>query len=79
MDGLMAVKTSFETALKNLEKAVEQLESGELTLDEALKVFSTGVKQAENCRKSLQKVELQVEQLLQKDDGRLYREMFDGE
>jgi len=75
----MAAKTSFETALKNLEKAVDQLESGDLTLDEALKVFSTGVKQAENCRKSLQKVELQVEQLLQKDDGCLYRETLDGE
>ncbi len=75
----MAAKISFETAIKNLETAVEQLESGELTLDEALKVFSTGVKQAETCRKSLQKVELQVEQLLQKDDGRLYREPFDGE
>jgi len=75
----MAAKTSFETALKNLEVAVEQLESGDLTLDEALKVFSTGVKQAENCRKSLQKVELQVEQLMQKEDGRLFRETFDGE
>ncbi len=75
----MAVKTSFETALKNLETAVEQLESGELTLDEALKVFSTGVKQAENCRKSLQKVELQVEKLLQNEGGSLQREPFDGE
>jgi exodeoxyribonuclease VII small subunit len=75
----MAAKTSFETALKNLETAVEQLESGELTLDEALKVFSTGVKQAESCRKSLQKVELQVEQLIQKEDGRLHREAFDGD
>lgn len=75
----MAAKTSFETALKNLEVAVEQLESGDLTLDEALKVFSTGVKQAESCRKSLQKVELQVEQLMQKENGRLFRETFDGE
>ena len=75
----MAAKTSFETALKNLETAVEQLESGELTLDEALKVFSTGVKQAESCRKSLQKVELQVEQLIQKEDGSLHREAFDGD
>ena len=75
----MAAKNSFETSLHNLEEAVEQLESGDLTLDQALKVFSSGVKQADICRKSWQKVELQVEQLLQQDDGTLQREPFDGE
>ena len=75
----MAAKNSFEASLQNLEEAVEQLESGELSLDQALKVFSAGVKQAETCRKSLRKVELQVEQLLQQDDGTLQREPFDGE
>lgn len=75
----MAAKNSFEVSLQNLEEAVEQLESGELSLDQALKVFSGGVKQAETCRKSLRKVELQVEQLLQQDDGTLQREPFDGE
>ena len=75
----MAAKNSFEASLQNLEEAVEQLESGELTLDQALKVFSGGVKQAEICRNSLRKVELQVEQLLQQDDGSLQREPFDDE
>ncbi len=75
----MAAKICFETSLKKLESAVEQLESGELTLDDALKVFSAGVKQAENCRKALQKVELQVEQLLQSSDGSLRLEPFDEE
>jgi exodeoxyribonuclease VII small subunit len=75
----MATKINFELSLQKLEEAVEQLESGDLSLDQALKVFSTGVKQAENCRKSLQKVELQVEQLLQQEDGTLHREPFDVE
>ena len=75
----MATKNSFESSLLSLEEAVEQLESGDLSLDQALKVFSGGVKQAETCRKSLQKVELQVEQLLQQDDGTLRLEPFDGE
>ena len=75
----MAAKNSFEASLQNLEEAVDQLESGDLSLDQALKVFSSGVKQAESCRKSLRKVELQVEQLLQQDDGSLQREPFDGE
>ena len=75
----MAVKNSFESSLQNLEKAVEQLESGDLSLDQALKIFSSGVKQAETCRESLRKVELQVEQLLQQDDGTLQREPFGSE
>ncbi len=74
----MAIKINFESSLQKLEEAVEQLESGDLTLDQALKVFSSGVKQAETCRKSLDKVELQVEQLLQQEDGSLQREPFNG-
>ncbi|MDX2479710.1 MAG: exodeoxyribonuclease VII small subunit [Desulfuromusa sp.] len=75
----MATKISFEASLQKLEEAVEQLESASLPLDQALKVFSDGVKQADTCRQSLRKVELQVEQLLQQDDGTLQREPFDGE
>ncbi|PLY06001.1 MAG: exodeoxyribonuclease VII small subunit [Desulfuromonas sp.] len=73
----MATPKSFETALKKLEESVEQLESGELSLDEALKVFSGGVKQADACRKTLEDVELKVEKLLRQDDGSLRREEFD--
>ncbi|MFK5926477.1 MAG: exodeoxyribonuclease VII small subunit [Desulfuromusa sp.] len=75
----MVTKNSFEVSLQKLEEAVDQLESGDLTLDQALKVFSGGVKQAETCRKSLSKVELQVQQLLQNDDGTFQREPFNGE
>jgi len=75
----MANKNSFESSLQKLEDAVEKLESGDLSLDQALKVFSDGVKQAETCRKSLSKVELQVQQLLQNSDGTLQREPFDSE
>ncbi len=70
----MATTKSFETALKKLEESVDQLESGELSLDQALKVFSTGVKQAESCRRSLQDVELKVAMLLQREDGSFQQE-----
>jgi exodeoxyribonuclease VII small subunit len=73
----MAVKKGFEEALQRLEKAVDQLEAGELTLEQSLKVFSDGVKQAEYCRKSLNQVELQVAQLLKQADGTLKEEAFD--
>ena len=73
----MATTKSFESSLRKLEDSVEQLESGELSLDQALKVFSTGVKQAESCRQSLRDVELKVEKLLKQEDGSWDREVFD--
>ncbi len=72
----MAVKKSFESSLQKLEKAVSQLESGELSLEESIKVFSAGVKEAEVCRKTLSDVELQVEKLLKQADGSLKGEPF---
>lgn len=69
-------KTGFEASIAKLEMAVEQLESGDLSLEEALKIFSSGVKDAQRCRKSLQDVELKVEQLLKQADGSLSREPF---
>ena len=72
----MADKENFEAALKKLEEAVSQLESGDLSLEDSLQTFSDGVKQAEICRTALQQVELQVEQLLKQADGTLKSEGF---
>lgn len=74
----MSKKSGFEAALSRLEDAVEQLESGELSLEKALTVFSAGVKEADYCRESLRAVELKVEQLLQQTDGSEQREPLDG-
>ena len=73
----MAAKKGFEDSLQRLESAVDQLETGDLTLEQALKVFASGVKQAEACRNSLSQVELQVEQLLKQADGSLKGKTFD--
>ncbi len=75
----MATPKGFESALRKLEDAVQQLESGELTLDQALKVFATGVKQAEICQDALREVELKVNVLLKQDDGSMKLESFDDE
>lgn len=72
----MAVKKGFESALKRLEEAVVALESGDLPLDQAVKVFADGVKQAGICRETLKSVELQVEQLIKQADGSLHHEDF---
>ena len=58
----------FEKALDELEKLVEQLESGELNLDESLQKFKRGVELTRHCQSVLDKAQQSVEQLLQPDD-----------
>ena len=71
----MAVE-KFETALKKLEEVVKKLEGGELSLDDSLKAFEEGVKQAGFCSKKLNEAEKRVELLLKQKDGSFSREEF---
>ena len=59
---------SFENSLEQLGQAVKQLESGELSLDEALKTFEQGVQLGSQCQTLLQKAEQKVDLLM--DDGK---------
>ena len=68
---------TFEDALTQLEKAVEQLESGELPLEKALEVFETGVKMSRLCSSKLNEVEKKVELLLNVKDGEPETAAFD--
>jgi len=58
---------SFEEALNKLEEVVRQLEQGDLSLEEALRCFQTGINLARVCNQKLQVAENQVEVLLQQD------------
>jgi exodeoxyribonuclease VII small subunit len=62
---------NFEAALEELEQVVEQLESGELSLEDALSAFEKGVGLVRFCNQKLQQVEKKVELLLKDKDGRL--------
>ena len=64
----------FEKALKALEDAVTQLESGELSLEESLRCFENGVSSARQCRKALDTIQTRVEKLLKNSDGRFETE-----
>ena len=59
----------FEDGLGQLEKLVEDLESGELDLDEALKRFEKGVKLSKQLNQSLEEADRKVEKLLISQDG----------
>lgn len=73
----MAVKKGYEESIKCLEAAVEQLEGGELSLEQSLKIFKNAVKHIADCRKALEKTELEVAKLRKQEDGSFSREAFD--
>lgn len=54
---------AFETALKKLEGIVQNLESGELSLEDALKQYEEGVRMADACAKRLSEAEKRIEVL----------------
>lgn len=69
----------FETALQGLDRAIQRLEGGELSLDEALACYEQGVKLLRDCRGILERAEQRVAQLLAVDgDGRPVTEPFDA-
>ena len=58
------VKVDFESTLEELEEIVSRMESGELSLDESLKVFERGIELTRKCQSSLEAAELQVQTLI---------------
>lgn len=71
----MAKKT-FESALNRLEKITEELEEGEVSLENSLKKFDEGIKLADYCHKQLSEAKAKVEILLEKN-GQLKKVQFD--
>lgn len=69
-------KQSFEDDLKRLQKIVEELASGKLTLGESLKKYEEGIKLAQGCSLLLSDAQRKVESLINKD-GKLSVEKFD--
>jgi exodeoxyribonuclease VII small subunit len=70
-------KGEFEKSLVRLEEVVKQLESTDLSLDEAMKLFEEGVKLSRECQKQLEEAEGKVEILLKKADGKIAAQPFE--
>ena len=66
----------FEDDLKKLQKIVEDLSSGKLTLGESLKKYEEGVRIAQSCSLTLTDAQRKVE-LLMKKEGKFSLEKFD--
>ncbi len=59
-----AKKFNLEKALSDLETLVEELESGDLPLEKAMKKFEDGIKLTRGCQNALKDAEQKVEILL---------------
>jgi exodeoxyribonuclease VII small subunit len=67
----------FEVALEELENVVEQLESGDLSLEDSLAAFEKGVGLVKYCNQKLTDVEKKVEFLINDKEGKLQLKALD--
>ncbi|MED5461117.1 MAG: exodeoxyribonuclease VII small subunit [Pseudomonadota bacterium] len=69
-------KINLENSLANLESIVEELESGDLPLEKAMKKFEEGIKLTRGCQAALREAEQKVDILLKSSRGEEALEQF---
>lgn len=69
----------FEKAVENLEKIVEAMEGGGLTLDQALKKYEEGVRLVRACQSKLTEAEKKIEVLTKTLEGSFKKEPLEME
>ena len=72
----MAEKLNFEQTMQELEKIVQNLENGELNLDESIKEFEKGMELSKSANKYLEDAEKKITILVKDKDGDLSEENF---
>lgn len=68
-------ETSFEESMQKLEEIADELEKGNLSLEESLNKFEEGMKLSKKCNEIIEDAEKKITILLQKD-GKLVEENF---
>lgn len=74
----MPKKKTFETALKELEEIVRQMESEDLDLEDAVKKYETGIKHSKYCLDILDRTEKKITLLSAANDGSLQEKPFEA-
>ena len=59
----------FESSLTALQKLVETMEQGDLSLEDSLAAFEQGIKLTRECQTMLSKAEQKVQLLISKNSG----------
>lgn len=73
-----ADKISFEQAMSELEAITRKLESGNLELDEAIKLYEKGSELTRLCEKKLNSAKLKVEKIVKSSDGSVKLDEFNN-
>ena len=71
------LELKFEEALHKLEAVVQRLESGELPLEESLRLFEEGVHLTKVCTHRLEEAERRITILLKNERGEIVETPFD--
>ena len=74
-----AQPASFEQALEQLEDSAARLESGDLSLEDALQVFERGIAASRACTRYLDQARKRVQVLQDDGEGNFRLEFLDGE
>jgi exodeoxyribonuclease VII small subunit len=69
-------KVTFEIAMKQLEQIVQELESGNLSLEDSIKKFEEGIKLSKYCSAKLDETEKKITLLLKDQDGNIIEKPF---
>jgi len=69
-------KERFEDTFKKLEIIVNKLESGDLSLEDSMKLFEEGMRLSHLCSERLAEVQKKVELLLKSEEGELQSQPF---
>lgn len=75
----MKEEKTFEDSLKELEKVAQELERGDLSLEDALKNFEKGIKLSKECNKKLENAEKKINILIENANNELEEEPFSEE
>jgi exodeoxyribonuclease VII small subunit len=70
----MAKKT-FEMAMKQLEQIVQDLETGDMPLEKAIKKFEEGIQISKYCSEKLDESEKRITLLMRDSDGKKVSEI----
>jgi exodeoxyribonuclease VII small subunit len=71
-------KISFEVAMAQLEEIVGKLESGDITLDESMSLFTEGMRLSKICNAKIEEIEHKITMLVSDEKGGLHEVEFDN-
>ena len=72
------MKKSFEEQIEELEQIGQELEKGDLSLEDSVNKFEEGIKISKECNKTLEEAEKKITILVETENG-IKEENFESE